>query len=366
MSKNPVAKNQMVFNKSFGQHILVNPQMLHSIVEKSAIRPTDIVLEIGPGTGNLTALLLEKAKKVIAIEIDPRMVAELNKRFKYSQHAHKFELIQGDAISTEFPFFDVCVANTPYQISSPLVFKLLSHRPLFRHAVLMFQKEFAMRCVAKPSSDLYCRLSVNVQLLSKCDHLIKVGKNNFKPPPKVESSVIRIEPKNPAPVLNYIEWDGLLRVCFMRKNKQLSAIFKNKSVLQVLEKNFETYQKIKAIESGAVEEEQKQNQDTKGKKGNNNNNVADLMQMGMDEELDEEIDEDKSNKKQNKKKNNDDEGLDEEDDAVQVDDKKKLFKEKIHKILEDNGYLEKRPAKLDIDDYLKLLFIFNQNEIHFK
>lgn len=61
-----------------------------------------------------------------------------------------------------------------------------------------------MRCVAKPSSDLYCRLSVNVQLLSKCDHLIKVGKNNFKPPPKVESSVIRIEPKNPAPVLNYI------------------------------------------------------------------------------------------------------------------------------------------------------------------
>jgi len=67
--------------------------MLHSIVEKSAIRTTDVVLEIGPGTGNLTALLLEKAKKVIAIEIDPRMVAELNKRFKYSQHAHKFELI---------------------------------------------------------------------------------------------------------------------------------------------------------------------------------------------------------------------------------------------------------------------------------
>jgi len=67
-----------------------------------------------------------------------------------------------------------------------------------------YRKEFAMRCVAKPSSDLYCRLSVNVQLLSKCDHLIKVGKNNFKPPPKVESSVIRIEPKNPTPVLNYI------------------------------------------------------------------------------------------------------------------------------------------------------------------
>ena len=74
----------MIFNKSFGQHILINPQILTNIIDKSAIRPTDIVLEIGPGTGNLTQLLLEKAKKVIAVEIDPRMIAELNKKFKYS------------------------------------------------------------------------------------------------------------------------------------------------------------------------------------------------------------------------------------------------------------------------------------------
>lgn len=83
------------------------------------------------------------------------------------------------------PFFDVCVANIPYQISSPLVFKLLSQKPMFRCAILMFQKEFAQRLIAKAGSDLYCRLSVNVQLLAKVDHLIKVGKNNFKPPPKV-------------------------------------------------------------------------------------------------------------------------------------------------------------------------------------
>lgn len=69
------------------------------MVVKSAIRPTDVVLEIGPGTGNLTALLLEKAKKVIAIEIDPRMVAELSKRFKYSEHANKFVLIPGDVLA---------------------------------------------------------------------------------------------------------------------------------------------------------------------------------------------------------------------------------------------------------------------------
>lgn len=99
---NPVSKTNMVFNKSFGQHILINQQILTNIVDKSAIRSTDIVLEIGPGTGNLTHLLLQKAKKVIAVEIDPRMIAELTKRFKYSEYSHKFELLQGALF---YPYF---------------------------------------------------------------------------------------------------------------------------------------------------------------------------------------------------------------------------------------------------------------------
>ena len=73
---------------------------------------------------------------------------------------------------------------------------------------------------------MYCRLSVNVQLLSKCDHIMKVSKNSFKPPPKVESSVVRIEPIIPIPKINFKEWDGLLRLCFVRKNKTLGAIFR--------------------------------------------------------------------------------------------------------------------------------------------
>ena len=95
----------------------------------------------------------------------------------------------------------------------------------------MFQKEFAQRLIAKAGSDLYCRLSVNVQLLAKVDHLIKVGKNNFKPPPKVESSIVRIEPKSPLPDIDFLEWDGLLRICFTRKNKTLQAAFKHKKIL---------------------------------------------------------------------------------------------------------------------------------------
>ena len=127
------------------------------------------------------------------------------------------QIIHGDFLKVELPYFDVCVANVPYQISSPLTFKLLAHRPLFRCAVLMFQREFAMRLVAKCGTPLYCRLSLNTQLLSKVDHLIKVSKNSFRPPPKVESSVVRIEPKSPPPPVNFLEWDGMVRLCFSRK-----------------------------------------------------------------------------------------------------------------------------------------------------
>jgi 18S rRNA (adenine1779-N6/adenine1780-N6)-dimethyltransferase len=113
------------FDKSYGQHILKNPKVVEQIVEKAGIKPTDVLLEIGPGTGNLTVQLLERGKKIIAMEIDPRMIAEVTKRVQRQGHAYKFQVIQGDAIKSPMPFFDICVANTPYQISSPLVFKLI-------------------------------------------------------------------------------------------------------------------------------------------------------------------------------------------------------------------------------------------------
>jgi len=228
----------MQFNHALGQHILKNPLVIQSLVEKSALRNTDTVLEIGPGTGNMTVKMLDKVKKVVACELDPRMVAELQKRVQGTHHQTKLQIMVGDVIKTDLPFFDVCVANVPYQISSPLVFKLLLHRPFFRCAVLMFQREFAQRLVAQPGDKLYCRLSINTQLLARVDHLMKVGKNNFRPPPKVESSVVRIEPRNPPPPINFKEWDGLTRVCFVRKNKTLSAAFNSTGVQLLLEKNY--------------------------------------------------------------------------------------------------------------------------------
>lgn len=103
-----------------------------------------------------------------------RLVAELQKRVQGTSYQQKLQIVVGDAIKSELPFFNVCVANVPYQISSPLVFKLLLHRPFFRCAVLMFQREFAHRLVAKPGEKLYCRLSINTQLLARVDLLMKV------------------------------------------------------------------------------------------------------------------------------------------------------------------------------------------------
>ena len=95
-----------------------------------------MVLEVGPGTGNMTVKMLEKAKKVVACEVDYRMVAELQKRVMGTPVQPKLQIMIGDVLKMDLPFFDLCIANVPYQISSPLVFKLLLHRPIFRYEII--------------------------------------------------------------------------------------------------------------------------------------------------------------------------------------------------------------------------------------
>ena len=110
-----------------------------------------------------------------------------------------------------------------------------------------------MRLVAKPGDKLYCRLSVNVQLLARVDIVMKVGKNNFKPPPKVESAVVRIEPRNPPPDINFREWDAFLRICFNRKNKTLGAAFKNSNVLKEMKRDYCYLKNITAEEEKSLD-----------------------------------------------------------------------------------------------------------------
>jgi 18S rRNA (adenine1779-N6/adenine1780-N6)-dimethyltransferase len=105
----------------------------------------------------------------------------------------------------------------------------------------MFQREFALRLCATPGSNLWCRLSANVQLFATVEHIMKVGKANFRPPPLVESSVVRMSPKNPPPAVRFEEFDGLNRVVFSRRNKTIRACFQAKGVKDLLEANYKTW-----------------------------------------------------------------------------------------------------------------------------
>lgn len=325
------------FHKSKGQHILKNPLLVDSIVQKSGIKSTDVVLEIGPGTGNLTKKLLEAGKMVVAIELDPRMVLELQRRFQGTPFSNRLKVIQGDVLKTDLPYFDICVANIPYQISSPLTFKLLNHQPSFRCAIIMFQREFAMRLVAQPGDTLYCRLSVNTQLYARVSHLLKVGKNNFRPPPKVDSSVVRIEPRKPRPQVNPKEWDGFVRICFIRKNKTLGSIFRIKNVLSMLEKNYKTLQALQQLQNGS---------------SGSTNAEMDILGLG-DSKEDRSMDMDDGT---------DDEMEVEDGDA---DGEASEFKQKVLAVLKERDYSEKRSSKLSQEEFLHLLSQFNMAGIHF-
>lgn len=332
---------------SLGQHLLKNPLVTAAMIEKAGIKATDTVLEIGPGTGNLTLKLLECCKKVVAVEHDPRMVVELQKRVSSTAIAHKLQLIHSDVLKLDLPFFNLCVANIPYQISSPLVFKLLSHPSRFRCAILMVQREFAQRLCAKPGDPMYGRLSVNAQLLSKVDHIMKVSKNSFRPPPKVDSSVVRLEPLNPPPPINFVEWDGMVRLCFNRKNKTLGAIFRHKPVLKLLDENMRTHRALHggaaaAAEPGAVAA------------GPVNPFAAILNSAAPADEDEEDGDDDMQAEPTSAA------GV-----KVTLNAALSEVKATVDSVLAATGFAESRASKMDHDDFMRLLAHFNQAGVHF-
>lgn len=226
----------------------------------------------------------------------------------------------------------------------------------------MFQREFALRLFAKPGDKLYSRLSVNAQMWAKIDHIMKVGKNNFKPPPAVESSVVRVVPKVPRPQISYDEWDGLLRIAFVRKNKTLrSSFLGTTSVLNMLEANYRTWcaQNDIPLDSGSDEVPSGMETDNPDILQDAGDKDAGDGEMDIDERGDDldffgesdlgtpAIDDNKSNRKRNGK--------------VTL-----LVREKIRRVLEDDTKLaEKRARMCDEADFLKLLWAFNQQGIHF-
>ena len=181
----------------FGQNFLIDESVAEREINYANITKKDVVLEIGTGKGILTKKLARKAKKVIAIEIDKKLFDSL-----HGQVPDNVELIHEDAVEIDFDDlikFNKIVANLPFQISSPITFKILDYD--FELAVLIYQKEFADRLIAKPKSKDYSRLTVNTYYKAKCELLEVVPSTSFKPQPKVDSSIIKLTKREKPPFL---------------------------------------------------------------------------------------------------------------------------------------------------------------------
>ena len=220
--------------KRFGQHWLKNEQILNKIVTAAELKPSDRLLEIGPGTGILTRKLLPFCQTLLSIEIDRDLCKKLVKQFG---NIDNFLLLQGDFLTIDldnyiqaFPKFQnpqKVVANIPYNITGPILEKLLGtiakpQIPKYELIVLLIQKEVAERLCAKPGTKAYSALSVRVQYLADCELICHVPSSAFYPPPKVDSAVVRIRPKNIENMpKNPQHLDKLLKLGFGEKRKML-------------------------------------------------------------------------------------------------------------------------------------------------
>ncbi|MEM1576699.1 MAG: 16S rRNA (adenine(1518)-N(6)/adenine(1519)-N(6))-dimethyltransferase RsmA [Archaeoglobaceae archaeon] len=201
-----------------GQHMVVDKSLIRRIVDYSELKSDDHVLEIGCGTGNLTSELLKHCK-VIGIEKDVKFVRMLETKFEDEIKSGRFILIHGDALEVEFPSFTKIVSNIPYQISSPLLFKLFKYR--FDSAVLMLQKEFAERLCREDS-----RLGVISKAYCNPELLEIVGRDSFKPKPKVESAIVRILPVPKIRVRDIELFERFVTFAFSMRRKKLGKIAK--------------------------------------------------------------------------------------------------------------------------------------------
>lgn len=215
--------------KSLGQHFLNDRGILQRIVDALELRGDETVIEIGPGRGSLTALLAPKAKRLILIEYDRALAALLRERYASTPSV---TVVEADVLTVALgevaggPY--VLVGNVPYYITTPILFHALD-APRPERAVYLVQREVAERIAAKPGSEEYGALSVNVQAVATAKLLFRVAPGSFQPPPKVESAVVRIEPRTD-PVIGPAEearYRRLVIDAFGLRRKQLRRVLRS-------------------------------------------------------------------------------------------------------------------------------------------
>lgn len=232
VTKKILQEHQLKANKRFGQNFLINDTILEDIVATSDITKEDLVIEIGPGLGNLTAYLLEKAGHVLAVEIDRNMISILEERFP---DVSSLTVIEGDILKQDIDarIADIetktnqvfktvkVVANLPYYITTPILFQLLQGNNRIAEVTVMIQKEVAERMIATPKTKAYGILTVMVSYLASANIALIVPSDSFIPAPDVTSAVIRLVKQKQNPVENEELLFELIHASFAKRRKKM-------------------------------------------------------------------------------------------------------------------------------------------------
>ncbi len=249
-------------NKSLGQNFLIDDEVISKIVESANISNEDLVIEIGPGLGTLTNELLKKAKKVIAIELDERMIEILEDRFSLY---NKIEIINNDVLKVnlnelikkekqEIGVKEVkIVANLPYYITTPIIMKLLEEKGDFESITVMIQKEVADRLCDIPGGKLSGAITYTVYYYAEAEEVLKVPHTSFIPQPEVDSEVInlKIRREPPVKVKDKEKLFKIIKYAFMQRRKTLinalsqCDLFKSKEEIKVILENLGISEKIR-------------------------------------------------------------------------------------------------------------------------
>ena len=226
-------------NKGYGQNFLIDQNIIDGIIEKAEVNKDDLIIEIGPGLGNLTSPLLEKAGKVICIELDPKMISILNDRFSLYNN---FELINDDVLKVDlnnliasnnnFKTVKV-VANLPYYITTPIIMKLLEDKLKLESITVMVQKEVAERLAEQPGGKDTGAITYSINYYTNPEIIIDVPRDSFIPSPKVDSAVIKLEVlKNPKiNVLDEELFFKVIKFAFLQKRKTLINSISNSGLV---------------------------------------------------------------------------------------------------------------------------------------
>jgi 16S rRNA (adenine1518-N6/adenine1519-N6)-dimethyltransferase len=250
-----LAKSGLRPRKSLGQHFLEDPTAIEKIISHAGLKPTDVVVEIGPGLGALTIPILPHIHHLVAVEKDPLLIDLLRERLS-PQERQKITFISGDVLKFDlreiYETFGeklLILGNLPYNISSPFLQHLIAQRRYVNTAILMFQYEVARRLTACPNSKDYGSLTIAIQYYARISPLIQIKRESFYPKPKVDSMLLELDFKRPHPLRAENE-ERFLRIV------RAAFRYRRKTILNSLERGMApvTRQVIaRALEKSSIE-----------------------------------------------------------------------------------------------------------------